>query len=231
MTPISYKRRRFAPDIIQHTFWLCTRFTLSYRDVEAVLAEGSIDVSNETLRRWFLKFGGPTAANLRRARPRSSDHRHLDEMGVIIRGERYWLWRAGDNEGEVLDLLVQRTRSARVAKKLMTKPFKKQGFAPTRIVTDKLRSYPAAFRALSLTAVHDRGSRANNRAEYSHQPVRRRERKRQRFKSRGSAQHFLYVHTATQNISYYQRHLLRRPTFKSLRGASFKTWADRSTAN
>ena len=131
----------------------------------------------------------------------------------------------------MLDFLVQRTRNARVAKKLMTKLLKKQGFAPTRIVTDKLRSYPLAFRAMGLTAAHDRGLRANNRAENSHQPVRRRERKQQKFKSPGSAQRFLCVHAATQNTFYHQRHLLRRPTFKSLRADSFKTWADASAAN
>ena len=151
-------------------------------------------------------------------------------MVIIIRGERYWLWRAVDNEGEVLDFLIQRTRSARVAKKLMTKLLKKQGFAPTRIVTDKLRSYPAAFRALGLTAVHDRGLRANNRAENSHQPVRRRERKQQKFKSPGSAQHFLSVHAATQNTFYHQRHLLSRPTFKELRADSFTIWTDASAS-
>ena len=228
--PISYKRHRFPPDIIRHAIWLYARFTLSFRDVEELLAERGIDVSNETLRRWFLKFGGPIAANLRKARPRPSDHWHLDEMVIVIRGERYWLWRAVDNEGEVLDFLVQRTRSAKVAKKLMMKLLKKQGFAPTRIVTDKLRSYPAAFRAMGLTVVHDRGLRANNRAENSHQPIRRRERKQQKFKSPGSAQHFLSVHAATQNTFYHQRHLLKRPMYKELRTSSFKTWADASTS-
>ncbi len=230
MMPISYKRHRFPPGIIRHAIWLYARFTLCFRDVEELLAERGIDVSNATLRRWFLKFGGPIAANPRKARPRPSDHWQLDEMVIVIRGERYWLWRAVDNEGEVLDFLVQRSRSARVAKKLMTKLLKKQGFAPTRIVTDRLRSYPAAFRAMGLTAVHDRGLRANNRAENSHQPVRRRERKQQKFKSPGSAQHFLSVHAATQNTFYHQRHLLRRPVFKELRADSFTTWTDASAS-
>lgn len=115
MTPISYKRHRFPTEIIRHAVWLHARFTLSFRDVEELLAERGIDVYNETLRRWFLKFGDPIAANLRKARPRPSDYWHLDEMATAIRGERYWLWRAVDNEGEVLDFLVQRTRGARVA--------------------------------------------------------------------------------------------------------------------
>ena len=115
---------------------------------------------------------------------------HLDEMMISIRGSKYWLWRVVDNEGEVLDFLVQRRRDAQAAKKLMGNLLKKQGFAPSRVVTDRLRSYPAAFRAIGLTAEHDRDLRANNRAENSHQPIRRREQKLQRFKSPGSAQTF-----------------------------------------
>ena len=130
-----------------------------------------------------------------------------------------------DNEGEVLDFLVQRRRNAQAAKKLMVKLLEKHGFAPSRVVTDRLRSYPAAFRAIGLTAEHDRGLRANNRAENSHQPIRRRERKLQRFKSPGSAQRFLAVHAATFNVFTHQRHLLRRPHFKELRAASFRAWA------
>ncbi len=182
MKSLSFKRHRFPPEIIRHAIWLYGRFTLSFRDVEELLAERSVDVSYETVRRWFLKFGRSIAANIRCSRPRPSDHWHLDEMVITIRGDRYWLWRAVDNEGEVLDFLVQRRRDTKVAMKLTLKRLKKYGFAPTRIVTDHLRSYPAAFRAMRLTADHDRGLRANNRAENSHQPVRRRERKQQRFK-------------------------------------------------
>jgi transposase-like protein len=149
---------------------------------------------------------------------------------IVIRRKRYWLWRAVDNEGEVLDFLVQRRRNARAAKKLMKKLLKKQGFAPSRIVTDKLRSYPSAFRAIGLVAEHDRGLRANNRAENSHQPVRRRERKQQRFKSPGSAQRFLNIHSATYNNFYHQRHLLKRSTYKQLRTTSFDVWQSASVA-
>ena len=196
-----------------------------------MLAERGVDVSYETVRRWFLKFGPGIAANLRRTRPKPSDYWHLDEMAVTINGKRYWLWRAVDNEGEVLDFLVQSRRNAKVAKKLMTKLLKKQGFAPTRIVTDRLRSYATAFRSLNLTATHDHGLRANNRAENSHQPVRRRERKQQRFKSPGSAQRFLAVHAATYNTFYHQRHLLSRSNYKQLRTGSFDAWAIASAAD
>ena len=130
----------------------------------------------------------------------------------------------------MLDFLVQRRRNAKVARKLMVKLLKTYGFAPTRVVTDRLRSYPAAFRAIRLTAEHDRGLRANNRAENSHQPVRRRERKQQRFKSPGSAQRFLAIHAATHNAFTHQRHLLRRSHFKELRAGSFNTWSEVSTA-
>jgi transposase-like protein len=149
---------------------------------------------------------------------------------IVIRKRRYWLWRAVDNEGEVLDFLVQRKRDANAAKKLMKKLLRKHGFAPSRIVTDKLRSYPSAFRDMGLMAEHDRGLRANNRAENSHQPIRRRERKLQRFKSPGSAQCFLSIHAATYNTFTHQRHLSRRSYFKELRTAAFDDWATASAA-
>lgn len=151
-------------------------------------------------------------------------------MVIVIRQKRYWLWRAVDNEGEVLDFLVQSRRNTKAAKKLMKRLLKKQGFAPSRIVTDKLRSYPAAFRAIGLTAKHDRGLRANNSAENSHQPVRRRERKLQKFKSPELAQHFLSIHSATYNTFYHQRHLNRRPFFRELRTVSFAAWETASAA-
>jgi putative transposase len=169
------------------TIWLYLRFTLSYRDVEELLAERGLDISYETVRRWVLKFGPAIARRLRQRRPRPSDRWHLDEMVVRIAGKRMHLWRAVDHEGEVLDLLVQRRRDCRAALRLMRKLLKKHGFAPKLLVTDKLRSYGAAFRRLRLTCPHEQGLRKNNRAENSHQAVRRRERKMQRFKSARSA--------------------------------------------
>ena len=143
MRPISFKRHCFPPEIIRHAVWLYARFTLSLRDVEELLAERGIDASYETVRRWFLKFGPSIAANIRRSRPRPSDHWHLDEMVISIRGGKYWLWRAVDNEGEVLDFLVQRRRDAQAAKKLMVKLLKKHGFAPSRVVTCLLYTSPS----------------------------------------------------------------------------------------
>ena len=146
-------------------------------------------------------------------------------MVVRINGKKHWLWRAVDNEGEELDFLVQTRRNAKAARKLMKKLLKKYGFAPSRIVTDKLASYPAAFKAIGLSAEHDRGLHANNWAENSHLPIRRRERKQQGFKSPGSAQRFLCVHAATHNTFYHQRHLTNRSNYKQLRAGSFDAWA------
>jgi len=191
MTPTSFKRHRFPPEIIRYAIWLYARFTLSFRDVEELLAERGIDVSNWTVGRWFLKFGRQIARNLRRSRPRASARWHIDEMVIKIRDRKYWLWRAVDDEGEVLDFLVQRRRCARSARILLRKLLKKHGFAPERIATDKLKSYPVA--------IQRERPRANNRAENSHQPVRRRERKQQRFKAPGSVQRFLSIHASVQN--------------------------------
>jgi transposase-like protein len=144
MQRISYARHRFPPEIIRHAIWLYLRFTLSYRDVEELLAERGLDVSYETVRRWVLKFGPAFARNLRRLRPRPADTWHLDEMVVSIQGRRMYLWRAVDSEGEILDLLVQPRRDKAAALRLMRKLVRKQGYAPRVLVTDKLQSYGAA---------------------------------------------------------------------------------------
>ena len=183
MTPISYARHQFPPAIIQHAIWLYLRFALSYRDVEELLAERGVEVSYETVRRWVLKFGPAIAGNLRGFRPKPSPRWHLDEMVIRVSGRLMYLWRAVDAEGEVLKVLVQRRRDKAAALKVMRKLLKKYGFAPIQVTTDKLRSYRAAFREIGLTAHHEQGRRTNNRAEVSHQPVRRRERKMRRFKS------------------------------------------------
>ncbi|MBA3587558.1 MAG: IS6 family transposase [Chloroflexi bacterium] len=224
MGSISYARHRFPPAVIRHAVWLYFRFTLSFRDVEELLAERGIEVSYETVRRWVAKFGPAFARELRRRRPRPSSQWHLDEMAVQIGGKRMWLWRAVDSEGEVLDLLVQPRRDKAAAVKLMRKLLKKQGYAPTVLVTDKLRSYGAARTAIGLTARHEQGLRANNRAENSHQPVRRRERKMQRFKSPGSAQRFLSAHAAVHNTFSLQPHLISRRTLRMFRAEAMVTW-------
>src|SRR5918911_1294531 len=212
MLPLSYACHRFPAALIQHAVWLYFRFTLSYRDVEDLLAERGIEVSYETVRRWALKFGPVFAQRLRRSHPKPSRYWHLDEMVVRIAGKTVYLWRAVDHEGEVLDILVQRRRDKKAALKLMRKLLKKQGFAPAVVMTDKLHSYGAAFQEIGLSARREQGLRQNNRAEVSHQPVRRRERKMQGFRSPGSAQHFLSIHAAVYNNFNLQRHLVSRCT-------------------
>ena len=217
MTLLSYRRDRFPPEIIQHAIWLYLRFTLSYRDVEELLAERGVEISYETVRRWVLKFGPVIARRLRSRRPQPSDRWHLDEMVVRIAGKRMYLWRAVDHESEVLDMLVQRRRDSRAALRLMRKLLKKQGFAPKLLVTDKLGSYASAFRRLGLSCPHEQELRKNNRAENSHQVVRRGERKLQRFKSARSAQCFLSMHAAVHNTFNLQRHLVSRSTLRIFR--------------
>ena len=226
MVQLSYRRHRFPAEIIQHAIWLYLRFTLSYRDVEELLAERGLDVSYETVRRWVLKFGPLIARKLRQGRPRPSARWHLDEMVVRIAGKRMYLWRAVDHEGEVLDMLVQRRRDTQAALRLIRKLLKKQGFAPKLLVTDKLGSYGSAFRQLRLTCPHDRGLRKNNRAENSHQVVLRRERKMQRFKSARSAQRFLNIHSAVHNTFNHQRHLVSRSTLRIFRAEAAAQWQD-----
>jgi putative transposase len=214
MPPLSYARHQFPAVLIQHAVWLYLRFTLSYRNVEDLLAERGVEVSDETVRRWVRKFGPVFAQPLQHSHPKLSQHWHLDEMMARIAGDTVYLWRAVDHEGEVLDVLVQRRRDKRAALKLMRRLLKKQGFAPAVVTTDKLRSYGAAFAELGLTAQHEQGLRKNNRAENSHQPVRRRERKLQRFKATGSAQRLLSCHAAGHNTFNLQRHLISSSTFR-----------------
>lgn len=231
MKPLSFKRHRFPPEIICHAVWLYFRFTMSLRDVEDLLAERGIDVTYETVRCWANKFGPAIAANIRRRRSRPDCVWHLDEMVVRIGGKRMFMWRAVDKEGEVLDVLVQKRRNKAAALKLLRKLLKKQGFKPEKIVTDGLRSYKAAMRELGcLERHHPGGLQENNRAENSHLPVRRRERKMQRFKSQGQAQRFVSTHSAIYNTFAIQRHLISRKTMRTFRAAAFAEWRAASGA-
>ncbi len=224
MKPISYARHRFPPDVIRHAVWLYLRFTLSYRDVEDLLAERGLMVSNEAMRRWVLKFGPVIAKNLRVIRPKAYTRRHLDEMVVSLSGKQMYMWRAVDGEGEVLEILVQPQRDKAAALRLLRKLLRRQGLVPTVIVTDKLRSYGAALRELGFSGSHEQGLHTNNRAENSHQPVRRRERKMQGFKSARSAQRFVSVHAAVYNTYNVQRHLISRLTHRRFRTAAHQSW-------
>lgn len=231
MQPISYKRHRFPPATIQLAVLLYYRFTMSFRDVEDLLAQRGIDASYETVRCWANKFGPAIAANIRRVRGRADSVWHLDEMVVRINGKRMFMWRAVDKEGEVLDVLVQKRRNKAAALKLLRKLLKKQGAPPEEIVTDGLRSYPAALKVLGCQDRHRPGRlRDNNRAKNSHLPVRRRERKMQRFKSQGQAQRFTSTHGAIYNTFNVQHHLISRNTMRRFRESAMAEWNSASAA-
>ncbi|MGB0506195.1 MAG: IS6 family transposase [Pikeienuella sp.] len=219
-----YTRHRFPLVIIQRAIWLYFRFSLSYRDIEDLLAERGIDVSYETIRRWVLKFRRIYAAQIRKQRKRGSGRWHLDEVFVRINGKIAYLWRAVDDEGEVLDVLVQSRRNKQAALKLMRRLLKSQGEIPDAIVTDKLRSYGAALKGLNLSDRHELGGRLNNRAEVSHQPTRQQERQQRRFKSSRSAQRFLATHAAVYNHFNFQRHLISRSYLRQLRSKARLDW-------
>jgi len=224
MTKISCAGYRFPPVIIQHAIWLYVRFSLSFRDVEDLLAERGIVVSYETVRRWVNHLGPKIAADLRKRRPKPHTTWHLDEVYLKIDGRLVYLWRAVDAEGEVLDVLVQSRRNKHAALKLMRKLLRKYGVIPDKIVTDDLRSYRAATRELGISDHHVRGRWRNNRAENSHQPTRRRERKMQAFKSVGSAQRFLSMHAAANNTFNVQRHLIWATIHQAFRASAIDTW-------
>jgi putative transposase len=226
MNPISFKRHRFPGAVICQAVRLYFRFTLSIRDVEELMAERGIVVSREAIRCWVIKFGPLIAANLRRGRPQPTGRWHLDEVVVKIGGRRMYLWRAVDDEGEVLDVLVQKRRNKHAALKLLLRLLRNTGIHPETIVTDKLASYGAALKVLNLQGRHQPGGmRGNNRAENSHLVIRRRERKQQRFKSQGSAQRFLSSHGPIYNAFNLQAHLISRPGLRILRGQAEAAWA------
>ena len=156
---ISYAHHQYPPIVlIRHAVWLYLRFTLSFRDVEDLLDERGLDISDETVRRWATKFGPQFARELRNRRPKPTSRWRLDEMVVSIAGRHFWLWRAVDDEGEVLDLLVQRRRDNPAGgKELLRKLLKRQGFAPELLVTDRLRSYAAAKVRAGMSARHEQG--------------------------------------------------------------------------
>jgi putative transposase len=220
----TYHGYRFPPAIISHAVWLYHRFSLSFRDAEDLLAQRGIVVSYETIRQWCEKFGPGYAARLKRRQGRLGDTWHLDEVFVTIRGRRQYLWRAVDQDGDLIDILVQPRRNRRAAEKFFRKLLKGQGCEPRRLVTDKLRSYRAAHRVVFPSVIHDTSQYANNRVEVSHQPTRRRERQMQRFKSAAQAQRFLAVHGLVGNLFRLGRHLLRAAHHRFFRERAFQLW-------
>ena len=191
--PASYHGYRFPPDIISHAVWLYHRFCLSFRDAEDLLAQRGVTVTYETIRQWCQRFGPVYARRLRRRRGRLGDTWHLDEVFVTIQGRQQYLWRAVDEDGDVLDILVQSHRNRRAAVRFFRKLLKTQGRIPRRLITDQLRSYAAACRTVMPSVVHVTDQYANNRAEVSHQPTRQRERQMRRFKSAAQLQRFAEI--------------------------------------
>jgi putative transposase len=219
-----YYGRRFPRELISYAVWVYRRFRLSFRDVEDLLAERGIIVSYETIRLWCQKFGPDYARKLKRRQGRLGDIWHLDEVFIRINGQQQYLWRAVDQDGDVIDIVVQRRRDQRAAERFFRRLLLGQGKEPFRIITGKLRSYAAAVQTLLCDVAHNTVRYANNRAEASHQPTRHRERQMRRFKSAGQAQRFLSLHGVVQNLFRVGRHLLRSTNHRLLRSRSFAVW-------
>ncbi len=220
----SYKRHRYPAEIIAHTVWLYFRFSLSFRDVEELMAARGVVLSYETVRRWTLRFGQQYANELRRRRPQPGDKWHLDEVFLKINGKQQYLWRAVDQHGTVLDILVQRRRNKAAAKKFFRKLLKGCLYVPRVLVTDKLGSYEAAKQVVMPSVEHRRHRRLNNRAENSHQPTRQRERTMRHFKSPGHAQRFLSAHGPIRDHFCPRRHRLRAEVYRQERAHRFRVW-------
>ncbi len=221
-----YAGHRFPPEVIGHAVWLYFRFPLGLRMVEEMLAARGITVSHETVRQWGLKFGQGLANQIRRRLPRAGDKWHLDEVQITIAGTKRWLWRAVDQDGFVLDVLVQGRRDKRAAERLLRKLLKRQARPPRVLITDKLASYSAAKRELMPGVEHRRHRGLNNRAENSHQPTRRRERQMKRFKSAGQAQRFLSAHDQVNNLFHLRRDHVTAAGHRAARARAFEVWAE-----
>jgi len=221
-----YKRHRFLPEIIQYAVWLYYRFNLSHRDIEDLLAERGITISYESIRLWCNKFGSEYARRLKRQHPGYGDTFFINEVFVRIDGKQHYLWRAVDQDGEVVDVFLQTRRDAKAAKRFFKRILKTHRNEPRKIVTDKLRSYGVAHRELVPDTIHDTSQYANNRAELSHQSTRVRERGMRRFKTLQQAQRFLSVHAAVQNLFNLGRHLVSAGHYRMLRQGALASWED-----
>jgi putative transposase len=224
LPPNPHHRHRFPAEIISHAVWLYHLFSLSLRDVELILAERGIVVSYETVRRWCKKFAASFADRLRRGRPRPGDKWHMDEVFIRIQGVQHYLWRAVDQDGVVLDILVQARRDGQAAKRFFKRLLTGLQYEPRVIVTDKLLSYGVAQRQLLPDVEHRQSRYLNNRAENSHRPTRRRERQMQRFKSSRQAQDFLSAHAFIYGHFRPRRHQLTAPDYREIRSQAFNVW-------
>jgi putative transposase len=221
-----YKRHRFPAEIISHCVWLYFRFCLSYRDVEELMAERGVILTYEAVHSWCRKFGQVYANQLRRRRPRPGDKWHLDEVFLTIHGERHYLWRAVDQDGNILDILVQSRRNKKAAKKFFRKLLKGCQYVPRVIITDKLKSYSAAKQELLPGVEHRQHRYLNNRGENSHRPTRQRERRMQGFKSPGHAQRFLSAYGPIAQHFRPRRHRLSASAYRQEMRNRFASWAE-----
>ena len=221
----TYKRHRFPPDIISHAVWLYYRFNLSHRDIEDLLSERGITVSYESIRLWCIKFGAIYSRRLKRKQRGYGDTFYIDEVFVKINGKQHYLWRAVDQDGEVVDVFLQAKRDGATAKRFFRRLLRSHGCEPRKIVTDKLRSYGGAHRELMPDVIHDNSRYANNRAEQSHEVTRVRERGMRKFKSVKQAKRFLGVHAAVSNLFNLGRHLVRAEHYRDLRVSAFNEWS------
>lgn len=222
--PTAFPRHRFPAEIIGHAVWLYHVFNLSLRDVELILAERGVIVTHESIRLWCTKFGGDLAKRLKRRRPPPGDTWHLDEVFIRIRGVRHYLWRAVDQHGVVLDILVQERRNGAAAKRFFKRLLHGLKYIPRRLITDGLRSYGVAHRAVFPDVRHRTSRYLNNRAENSHRPTRRRERQMQRFKSSEQAQRFLSAHAMISGHFRRRRHLMTAARYRHARAKAFRVW-------
>ena len=225
LTPL-YRGHRFPPDVIAHAVWLYLRFHLSFRDVQDLLAERGIVVSHEAIRQWCSKFGPSYAARLWRRRARPGDKWYLDEVLLKIRGNHHWLWRAVDQDGVVLDILVQQRRDQAAAERFLRQVLCSCEYEPRVVITDKLASYVPAVKRVLPRSEHRRHKRLNNRAENSHLPTRKRERVLQRFKSAEHAQRFLGPFSAVCNHFRPRRHRLTASTYRDICAERHAVWLD-----
>ena len=221
-----YQNPRFPVEVISHAVWLYFRFCLSYRDVEELLFARGIMVTYEAIRQWCRKCRQPYAHQLRRQQPRPGDKWHLDEVFLTIRGQRQYLWRAVDQNGHMLDILVQHRRDKTAAKRFFRKLLKGLTYVPRILITDKLRSYGAAKREVLPSVEHRQHRYLNNRAENSHQPTRQRERRLQELKSPGHAQCFLAAHGPIIEHFRPRRHLCSAPAYRQKMAQQFQTWRE-----
>ena len=229
VSTVSYKGHRFPMEIIDHCVWLYFRFPLSFREVEEMMLARGVAVSHETIRRWCAKFGQAYANELRRRRPRPGTKWHLDEVFIKIRGVQRYLWRAVDQNGVVLDVLVTSRRNAAAARRFLRKLLKGLCYVPKRLITDKLASYPVAHRELMGSVKHRRSRYLNNRAENSHQPTRQRERAMKRFTSIRHAQRFLSAHGPISGHFRPRRHRLSATEWRTQMTDRFAQWHDVAT--